>query len=292
MIRRRHSYTIKQKLHILEEKDREGMKFVKQKYGTNKETIWRWSQRREKYKEVSNKRRTKHIFSEPQKGRHLNVEEHVVQWIRKRRERGASVSIAAVREEASLCALQTTDAPSQESSFSNMWVYGLMKRNNFSYRARTTTAAQKVPEDALSKAKKFWKFMTEKRETIISTTVGPRPLYPLNVIGNADETALFYEYPSNKTLEATGAKSVPVLSLGAEKNKCTVLLSVLADGAKLPPFVIFPLKTSRVLPVPGPGVKVVCTYQASGVCDTRTYLEWLDRVWIPNVSRRGGNGLF
>ena len=157
-----------------------------------------------------------------------------------------------------------------------------------SYRARTTTASQRVPEDALLAAQKFWKFIFEHRDIVVQTTTGPAPLYPPSSIGNCDETPLFYEYPSKRTIESVGAKNIPVMSFGGDKTKCTVLLSALADGTKLPPFVIFQLKTGRVLPRVPPGIHVKCTYQAAGVCDTRTYLEWFEKVWLPYVVRGGG----
>ena len=35
----------------------------------------------------------------------------------------------------------------------------MMNRNGFSYRQKTTKAAQKPPEDAVEKAKSFWSFV-------------------------------------------------------------------------------------------------------------------------------------
>ena len=134
-------------------------------------------------------------------------------------------------------------------------------------------------------AQRFWKFIFKHRDIVIQTTTGPVPLYPLSSIGNCDGTPLFYEYSSKRTIETVGAKNIPVMAF---KTKCTVLLSALADGTKIPPFIIFQLKTARVLPRVPPGVDVKCTYQAAGVCDTRTYLEWFEKVWIPYVVRRGG----
>jgi hypothetical protein len=42
--------------------------------------------------------------------------------------------------------------------------------------------------------------------------------------------------PSNYTVDGTGAKSVLIKTSGNEKMRVTVMLTVLADGIKLPPY--------------------------------------------------------
>ena len=136
----------------------------------------------------------------------------------------------------------------------------LSQDDGYSYCHRTTTVAQKTPNDAVQKAKKFWSFVWSHKSIVVQTTTGPRLLYELYAIGNADETPLFYEYPAHRTVEEAGAKSVPIRSYKGEKTKCTVMLSALADGTKLPPFVIFQLRSDRMLPVRQPGIRTLCTY--------------------------------
>jgi hypothetical protein len=57
-------------------------------------------------------------------------------------------------------------------------------------------------------------------------------------MGNADGTPVFFDMPANTTVDTNGSKSVLVKTTGHEKLRITMMLSVLADGRKLTPFVI------------------------------------------------------
>jgi hypothetical protein len=59
---------------------------------------------------------------------------------------------------------------------------------------------------------------------------------------NADETPVFFDMSANTTVDTKGSKSVLVKTTGFEKLRITVMLSVLADGRKLTPFVILKRK--------------------------------------------------
>jgi hypothetical protein len=45
--------------------------------------------------------------------------------------------------------------------------------------------------------------------------------------------------PESTTVEHVGKRSVQVRTTGADKQHCTVMLAITADGHKLSPFVIF-----------------------------------------------------
>lgn len=67
--------------------------------------------------------------------------------------------------------------------------------------------------------------------------------YTMGAIGNVDETPVFFEMPGESTVNKAGEKTVHVRTAGAEKQRCTIMLGITADGNKLPPFVIFKRKT-------------------------------------------------
>ncbi|KAM7315265.1 hypothetical protein ISCGN_005047 [Ixodes scapularis] len=67
--------------------------------------------------------------------------------------------------------------------------------------------------------------------------------YTLSQIGNVDQTSVWFDSPENCTVNAKGQKSVLVRTTGAERQRCTVMLCIPADGRKLPPYVIFKRKT-------------------------------------------------
>jgi len=58
-----------------------------------------------------------------------------------------------------------------------------------------------------------------------------------------DETPMTFDLPSNRTVNAAGAKSVFVKTTWHDKSYFTVVLSCLADGSKFPPVIIFKRKT-------------------------------------------------
>jgi hypothetical protein len=66
--------------------------------------------------------------------------------------------------------------------------------------------------------------------------------YLLGQMGNADETPVFFDMPANTTVDTKSSKSLFVKTTGYEKLRITVILSVLAYGRKLTPFVILKRK--------------------------------------------------
>jgi hypothetical protein len=61
-------------------------------------------------------------------------------------------------------------------------------------------------------------------------------------MGNKDETTVFFDMPTNTTVDTKSSKSVLIKTTGHEKLRIAVMLSVLADGRKLTPFVILKRK--------------------------------------------------
>lgn len=65
----------------------------------------------------------------------------------------------------------------------------------------------------------------------------------LSQIGNADQTPLNFDTPSNTTVEQRGTCTGHIPTTGVDKQRCMVMLAVTADGRKLPPYVIFKWET-------------------------------------------------
>ncbi|KFD72355.1 hypothetical protein M514_15628 [Trichuris suis] len=91
-----------------------------------------------------------------------------------------------------------------------------------------------------------------------------------------DETPVYFDMPTNKTVESKGAKSVVVKSSGHEKTRFTVALACLADGTKLKPMVIFKRKKKPNVAFPS-GVFV--HFHKSGWMDEDGVRLWIDNVW-------------
>lgn len=156
--------------------------------------------------------------------------------------------------------------PRREFKASIGWCRRMMRRNGFSLRRRTSLA-QRLPKDCEEKLVAYQRFIIKLRK---------QHNYLLSQVGNADETPVYFDMPSNTTVSDKGAKSVVCRTTGNEKLRVTVMLSVLADGTKLRPFVILRRKNLPKEKLPS-GVVVVC--QEKGWMTDQLMLEWLEKIW-------------
>ena len=131
-----------------------------------------------------------------------------------------------------------------------------------------TNIAQKLPSDLNDKVLSFQKFVIKQRK---------RHGNSLSLIGNMDETPMFFDLVGNRTVEHRGNKSVLVKTTGHEKQHFTVVLACMADGSKLPPMVIFKRKTFPKKEKFPPGV--VVHVQPRGWMDEDGCKKWIERVW-------------
>ena len=106
--------------------------------------------------------------------------------------------------------------------------------------------AQKLPGDLEEKIANFHCFVLNSRK---------KGNFELVNIGNMDETPVWFNMPSVRTVTAQGEKTVTISTTGYKKSPFTVVLSSLADGTKLKPMVIFKRKTQLKEKFP-PGVAV------------------------------------
>ena len=60
-----------------------------------------------------------------------------------------------------------------------------------------------------------------------------------NLIGNMDETPICYENIYKSTITKICTQKVTVKNFNKDKLRIIVLLSILSDGTKLPPLIIF-----------------------------------------------------
>ena len=64
---------------------------------------------------------------------------------------------------------------------------------------------------------------------------------------NCDETSIYFENPSTKTIDVKGLKEIIINTDGNEDKKISSLLSITAEGRKLPPFLIFKGKEDKII---------------------------------------------
>lgn len=116
------------------------------------------------------------------------------------------------------------------------WLQHFMNRHALSIQCRTTLC-QKLPNESKDELLKFQRFVNSLRR---------EHSYDLPQIGNADQMPVWFDTPENSTVDFKGAKSISVRTTGAERQRCTVIHSITANGRKLPSYVVF--KRKKALP--------------------------------------------
>lgn len=93
-----------------------------------------------------------------------------------------------------------------------------------------------------------------------------------------DETACWFDMPSDTTVALSGSKSVPLKSTGHDKDHFTVILTARADGTKLKPFIVFKGKGTRLIKeldkIPG----VIVQFSSNGWMNDPLTIEYLRKV--------------
>ncbi len=134
----------------------------------------------------------------------------------------------AVMQQKALEVATELNIPRADFKASMGWCRRVMRRHGLSLRRRTSLA-QRLPADFREKLVTYQRYVIKLRK---------KHEYPLDQMGNADQTHVFFDMPTSVTVHKRGDKSVNVQSTGNEKRHVTVMLSCLADGTKLPPYVI------------------------------------------------------
>lgn len=148
------------------------------------------------------------------------------------------------------------------------WLELFMKRHSMSLRRRTTVS-QRLPSDLLPF--KVTAFIVNTRRLRILKQ------YPLSLMGNMDETPLWMDMPGETTVTRTGDRSVPIRTTGHDKVRFTVVLSAMADGKKLRPYVVF--KGVRPIAELAKEQGIVVAYSKNGWMNESLTIDWVKRGW-------------
>jgi hypothetical protein len=162
------------------------------------------------------------------------------------------------------------DVLGSEANFkaSKGWLQLFMKRKNLSLRRRTTVS-QKTPQDVI---RKLTDYVMHFRKLQTTHGFSNASIYAM------DETACWFDMPSETTIHVRGAKSVPLKTTGHEKDHFTVILSARVDGKKLKPFVVFKGKGVRLIKelekIPG----VVVKFSVNGWMNDGLTVDYLHSI--------------
>ena len=192
-----------------------------------------------------------------------DMEEQLAFWIIELRSRNCCITRAAIqRKDLELYKGHEDFIASRE------WLSNFFKHHEFSSRRRTTVG-QKLPQDHIQKISSY--LMRLRKMRYINN-------YPLSSIGNMEETPLWLHMPGDTTVVRVGERSIPIHTTGHDDKGCfTVILTALADGRKLKPFVVFKgvCLIQELTWFPG---AVVCMHRNGWMSEDLT-IQYLDKVW-------------
>ena len=108
------------------------------------------------------------------------------------------------------------------------WIYRFLERNNFTFRR--STVGQELPLNNINVASEFISSVFNSRYSM---------KYTEDLIANMDETPLCINMAPNYSISRKGKRTVKIRSQSRDKCHVSVILTIIANGCKLPPYLIF-----------------------------------------------------
>ena len=158
----------------------------------------------------------------------LTIEEELIRWVCEQRR----CEIPITTKEIILKSMELDPNQKNKSETAlEHWVLGFLRRYSYSIRAGTHIG-QKLKASSMQDYKEFMLLIYYKRKKYGED-------FDASNIFNMDETPIYLESISKKTVALIGQKSINIRSNGGEKTRITVILLISASGEKLPPLLIF-----------------------------------------------------
>jgi hypothetical protein len=257
-------YPAKLKLQVVKFAEESNNCLAGRTFGINEKLVRDWRRAQEKLKAMPKNK----CADRGKPCQWPELEKELLSWIEEQRQNGYIVTRNLIRLQARIYAKRN----SIKTSASAGWVTRFLKRNGLCLRQKTKIS-QKLPHDYEDKITKFQQFLINQRKHYNYDTVH---------IGNMDETPVWFDMPTAKTISKRGEKTVLIRTTGHEKSRFTVVLTCMADGVKLKPMIIFKRKTMPKEKFP-PDVVIHC--HPKGWMDEEGLKVWIKKVW---ATRPGG----
>jgi hypothetical protein len=237
-IRKRHNYffTVKEKLAIVDiaYSKANNIRPTARKYGIGPKNIRDWWKIKEKLIETCVSNPLAKTINKGSVPEYLELETMLNDWFYEMRQEDI-----AVKTENLIAQAIKID---EENLFSfkngntdriHRWVYAFMERWDLCLR-RTTRVGQKL-SGHLDMVRKDSVAALNNRFAPGGTLFGTQPKYFLNM----DQTAIYFEAKSKTVVAPKGVRTVAIRDSGSNSKRCTVCVTISADGTKLPPFFVF-----------------------------------------------------
>jgi hypothetical protein len=167
------------------------------------------------------------------------------------------------------------------------WVQGFMKRHGFSMRLRTTN--KDVTTGPMQEIGFHW------RNKFAPVFVQHHP----HLLLNMDETSMYLDAPSNRTVEEVGAKVVEIGTTQHFKSRLAVLLCIDFQGRMLTPLVVYRcyetkkfVKTHKffkktIITADGQPFDIWVTYARKAWLNGTIMTKWQQEVYLPHLQATG-----
>jgi len=210
-------------------------------------------------------------------------EKDILYWIINHRKLGLIISIKSI-----ITYLLSEHQELKSKSFHDLYniIYNMLKRNGFSIR-KASHIGQKLPDNASYSFYEFIQKVIKERDEL-----GIYDDEEYRII-NCDETPIFLENPDTKTIDFKGSKQILIDTQGNEKEKVTVLLTIMGDGSKLEPLMVFKGKRGKNIEKDlqtNENVlkKNMYVYsQGSSWVDAEIFSKWYKYIFLPYEAKIG-----
>ena len=262
---------------MLDLADLESDHYVENQFGIDRKNLRRWRKQKDTLLSIDNKNKARI----PGGGRKtfLSEEEqsNIINWIKQNRDLKISITTFAIG-----LYIQKIKPSFKEKNLhaQQQLIYRFLHRNGYVFR-KPSHLGQILPQNYsdlfLAFQKKIISF--RKKYDINDNEIGR--------LVNCDETPIYMEMVTDKTIEIKGAKDIEVATFGGEKVRISLILSCAADGTKLAPILIFKAKNEgnlekslNKIPIVKSG-KIFCYCQPNAWCDNDIFIKWLKFIYLP-----------
>ena len=236
---KRKSYTIEEKLFFVKLLDTYSQHAMAKDYNISEKNLRRWKQQESLLLELKLKRFKRRIIGDEKPGvdpKTKDIEKDLVLFIKHARELEISIGTNEIIIEAYRLMPELKEL---SYKFIHKWCDRFLLRHGYTLR-KVTYIGQPVRDDA---SDMIIKFILDIKQKKIDCNINDN----YQLIANMDETPVWFEMFMNETIERIGAKEVKIKSFGCDKNGISLVLTVLANGEKLKPVIIFKGKTDNRL---------------------------------------------
>ena len=191
---RRTSYTAGYKLKVIQFAEEKNNCAAAREFSINESVIRAWRKRKPELVAMPKSKKTLRFRKTP----YEKMEDSLYSWICELRQNGLIVTRMAIRTKAMQLHKLPEFATTESFKASRGWCTRFMRRRGLVLRQRTHIA-QKLPKDLDEKLTKFQHYVIDSRK---------RFAFPLEHIGNMEETPMFFDIPSNRTVHFSGQSTV------------------------------------------------------------------------------------